>query len=59
MFVCPCFLTVYLWMTQVETIGNVYMVVGGAPTKYESHVKDICMGTYANFKKWYLFLENN
>jgi hypothetical protein len=31
---------------QVETIGNVYMVVGGAPTRYESHVKDILLGTY-------------
>ncbi|XP_046441201.1 soluble guanylate cyclase 89Da-like [Daphnia pulex] len=26
---------------KVETIGNVYMVVGGAPTRCESHVKDI------------------
>ncbi|XP_057364674.1 soluble guanylate cyclase 89Da-like [Daphnia carinata] len=28
---------------KVETIGNVYMVVGGAPTKNETHIKDVCM----------------
>ena len=31
------------------------MVVGGAPTKYETHVKDVCMGTcsglFLNFLK--------
>ena len=37
-------LTFCEWLMQVETIGNVYMVVGGAPTRYESHVKDISMG---------------
>lgn len=43
-------LTVCVWLKQVETIGNVYMVVGGAPSRYETHVKDICMGTYASAK---------
>ncbi|EFX79271.1 hypothetical protein DAPPUDRAFT_245123 [Daphnia pulex] len=28
---------------KVETIGKVYMVVGGAPTKNHTHVKDVCM----------------
>ncbi|KAI9562214.1 hypothetical protein GHT06_013179 [Daphnia sinensis] len=37
---------------KVETVGKVYMVVGGAPTRNDTHVKDICMGT--SFLKPYL-----
>ncbi len=29
---------------QVETVGKVYMVVGGAPETNETHVKDVAMG---------------
>ncbi|XP_045029209.1 soluble guanylate cyclase 89Db isoform X3 [Daphnia magna] len=28
---------------KVETVGKVYMVVGGAPTRNDTHVKDVCM----------------
>ena len=31
---------------QVETVGKVYMVVGGAPETNETHVKDVAMGEY-------------
>jgi hypothetical protein len=34
---------------KVETIGKVYMVVGGAPTKNDTHVKDVCMGILLTF----------
>ena len=29
---------------KVETVGKVYMVVGGAPEKNETHPKDIAIG---------------
>lgn len=42
-----------MWIqTQVETIGKVYMVVGGAPEKNETHVKDVALGKVCNHNSW-------
>lgn len=30
---------------QVETVGKVYVVVGGAPDRNETHVRDVSIGT--------------
>lgn len=43
----------------METVGKVYMVVGGAPTRNDTHVKDVCMGIHSfiiiqSFPKLYL-----
>lgn len=29
----------------METVGKVYVVVGGAPERNKTHVKDVCIGT--------------
>lgn len=38
-------LTIYQ-CTQVETVGKVYMVVGGAPKRNDTHVRDVSIGKY-------------
>ncbi len=36
---------------KVETVGKVYMVVGGAPEENKSHVRDVALGINCAFNR--------
>lgn len=36
---------------KVETVGKVYMVVGGAPEENKSHVRDVALGKNCAFSR--------
>jgi guanylate cyclase len=36
---------------KVETVGKVYMVVGGAPEENKSHVRDVALGKNCAFNR--------